>query len=351
MIVNRRIFTIYSHILILCEQLEVIYLKNSGKVSLKSKVLTILEENRGKSVSGNRIAATLGITRSAVWKGVNQLRNDGYLISAVTNRGYCLTQENDLLNEPSIRTLLRTHDIGRQMDVFRTIDSTNNFAKRLAEIGSANGHTIIAEAQTEGKGRMGRSFHSPSAQGIYISVIVRPPVTLEQASNLTACAAVAVCEAIEDVAGVRCGIKWVNDVYINDKKVCGILTEASMNVEEATLDYAVIGIGINVNNPSFPDDISHKATSIRLEAGGCINRSVLCAELLNRLEERIDTIGDGAFMDLYRARSILDDRDVTIYNNGIGYRAHVLGIDERGRLIIRRSNGSVDRILNGSIEL
>ncbi|MBQ7991248.1 MAG: biotin--[Oscillospiraceae bacterium] len=326
-------------------------MRRDGKGSLKNRVLAELEANRGKSVSGNKIANNLGITRSAVWKGVMQLREDGYVITAVTNRGYCLTQDNNLLNEPAIRALLRTHDLGRHMDVFRTVDSTNIFAKKLAEIGAPTGHTVIAESQTEGKGRMGRSFHSPGGQGIYMSVIVRPELSIAQASNLTACCAVAVCEAIEEAADISCGIKWVNDVYIHNKKVCGILTEAAMNVEEGTLDYAVIGIGLNVNNTSFPDDISEKATSIRLEKGEYINRSVLCADILNHLETRIDSMTDGRFMTDYRARSILDGRNVLITNGDDAYPAKVLGIDEEGRLMIRHQDGREERIVNGSIEL
>lgn len=224
-------------------------------MALKDKVLEILEDNRGRSVSGNKIAVSLGMTRSAVWKAVKQLREEGYTINAVTNRGYCLTSDNDILNEPSVISFLETKELGRKMDIFKSIDSTNNFAKSLAQLGAVNGHTIIAEQQTAGKGRMGKKFYAPNNQGIYLSVIVRPQLSVEYALMITSCAAVAVAEAIEKVSGLRCGIKWVNDLYSNGKKLCGILTEAAIGVEQGGLEYAVIGIGINVSNTSFPKEL------------------------------------------------------------------------------------------------
>ncbi|MBQ5311114.1 MAG: biotin--[acetyl-CoA-carboxylase] ligase [Oscillospiraceae bacterium] len=318
-------------------------------MALKDKVLEILEENRGRSVSGNKMAESLGMTRSAIWKAVMQLRDEGYTITAVTNRGYCLTSENDLLNEPAVKSRLNTVEFGRKMDVFKSIDSTNTFAKKLAEIGTANGHTIIAEQQTEGRGRQGRRFHSPGNQGIYMSVIVRPDFELKPSSNLTACAAVAVAEAIENVTGLDCGIKWVNDIYINGKKVCGILTEASINVEQGYLDYAVIGVGINVNNGVFPKEIEDKATSLRLEKGEAVNRSELCAEMLYRLEQRINHLTDGDFMDEYRKRSILTGKIIDIDTGDSVERFSCKGIDDSGRLIVVGSDKKERRLTNGTV--
>ena len=182
-------------------------------MALKDKVLEILEDTRGRSVSGNKIAVSLGMTRSAVWKAVKQLREEGYTINAVTNRGYCLTSDNDILNEPSVISFLETKELGRKMDIFKSIDSTNNFAKSLAQLGAVNGHTIIAEQQTAGKGRMGKKFYAPNNQGIYLSVIVRPQLSVEYALMITSYAAVADAEAIEKVSGLRCGIKSVYALY------------------------------------------------------------------------------------------------------------------------------------------
>ena len=219
---------------------------------LKERVLAVLEENKGKSVSGSEIARSVGMTRSAVWKAVKALREEGYTICAVTNKGYCLSEENDFLSEQSVVPNLRTKELGRKIDVFKTIDSTNNFAKSLAQLGAVHGTTVISEVQTQGRGRMGRSFYSPLGMGIYMSVILRPELSVEHSLLITSCAAVAVAEAIERVAGIDCKIKWVNDIYAGNKKLCGILTEASVNVEQGGLEYAIVGMGINVQNVTFP---------------------------------------------------------------------------------------------------
>ena len=318
-------------------------------MALKDKVLEILEENRGRSVSGNKIAEILGMTRSAIWKAVTQLREEGYTINAVTNRGYCLTSEYDLLNEPSIKNYLHTVEFGRKMDVFKTIDSTNNFAKKLAEIGTANGHTIIAEQQTDGRGRHGRNFHSPGNQGIYMSIIVRPSFDIKQTANITACSAVAVAEAIESITELDCGIKWVNDIYINGKKVCGILTEASINVEQGYLDYAVIGIGINVNNGVFPKQLEDKATSLRLEKGEAVNRAKLCAKILDCLEKHINSMNTSDFMDEYRRRSILTGKIIDIDTGDSVERFECKGIDDLGRLVVVGSDKKERHLTNGTV--
>lgn len=318
-------------------------------MALKDKVLEILEENRGKSVSGNKIAISLGMTRSAVWKAVKQLREDGYTITAVTNRGYCLTNDNDILNEPSIISFLETSSLGRKMDIFKTIDSTNSFAKSLAQLGAVHGHTIIAEQQTAGRGRMGKKFHSPNNQGIYLSVIIRPELSVDYALMITSCAAVAVAEAIEKVTGLNCGIKWVNDIYANGKKLCGILTEASIGVEQGGLEYAVIGIGLNVSNTVFPEDIENIATSIKAETGKTASRSQLAAEILNSLEKHLDTITTQDFIEEYRRRSILIGKKITITQNDISEKVECIGIDSYGKLLVRKENGEEAAISSGTV--
>ena len=245
---------------------------------LKERVLAVLEENKGKSVSGSEIARSVGMTRSAVWKAVKILREEGYSICAVTNKGYCLSEENDFLSEQAIVPNLRTEKLGRKLDVFKTIDSTNNFAKSLAQLGAEHGTTVISEVQTQGKGRMGKNFYSPLGMGIYMSVIIRPKLSVEHSLLITSCAAVAVAEAIEKVSGIDCKIKWVNDIYAGNKKLCGILTEASVDVEQGGLEYAVVGIGLNVQNVTFPKNVADIATSIKLETNENVSRSLLAAE-------------------------------------------------------------------------
>lgn len=323
--------------------------RTGGIMPLKDKVLGILEDNRGKSVSGNKIAASLGMTRSAIWKAVKQLREEGYTITAVTNRGYCLTSENDILNEPSIISYLQTAELGRKMDIFKTVDSTNSFAKSLAQLGAVHGHTVIAEQQTSGKGRQGKRFHSPVNQGLYLSVIVRPKLSLEYALMITACAAVSVARAIEAVSGLDCKIKWVNDIYAGGKKLCGILTEAAVGIEQGGLDYAVIGVGVNVSNTIFPKELEGVATSIRAETDKSVSRSKLAAEILNSLEYHLGRITNEDFLDEYRRRSILTGKRVTVIQEDRRENVLCTGIDNMGRLMIRRDNGSEDVLSSGSV--
>lgn len=319
---------------------------------LKDRVLAVLEENKGKSVSGSKIARSVGMTRSAVWKAVKALREDGYSICAVTNKGYCLADDNDILNESAINSYLHTEKLGRKIDVFKTIDSTNTFAKSLAQLGAEHGTTVLSEVQTQGKGRMGKSFYSPSGMGVYMSVILRPKLSVDYALMITSCAAVAVCEAIEKVSGIDCKIKWVNDIYCNGKKLCGILTEAAIDVEQGGLEYAVIGLGVNVINTFFPKNIENIATSIMEQCGHTVSRSELAAEILNKLEEKLEHIEDSSMIDEYRRRScLIDKRIIVTKSNETAAVGICTGFDELGRLLVRYDDGT-DAVLNsGTIRL
>lgn len=318
---------------------------------LKDKVLAVLEENKGKSVSGSEIARSVGMTRSAVWKAVKNLREEGYSICAVTNRGYCLSEESDFLSEQSIVPNLRTQALGRKIDVFKTIDSTNNFAKSLAQLGAVHGTTVVSEVQTQGKGRMGRDFYSPMGMGVYMSVILRPKLSVEHSLLITSCAAVAVAEAVERVADVDCKIKWVNDIYAGGKKLCGILTEASVDVEQGGLEYAIVGMGINVQNVTFPKNLADVATSVRMETDKPVSRSVLAAEILNCLEERLETIKDKSFLEEYRRRSNVIGNRIEVTHNDISEEMDCIGIDEIGRLLVRLDSGEEKALTSGTVRL
>jgi len=318
---------------------------------LKDKVLAVLEENKGKSVSGSEIARSVGMTRSAVWKAVKTLREEGYSICAVTNRGYCLSEESDFLSEPSIVPNLRTKALGRKIDVFKTIDSTNNFAKSLAQLGAVHGTTVVSEVQTQGKGRMGRDFYSPMGMGVYMSVILRPKLSVEHSLLITSCAAVAVAEAIENVSGIECKIKWVNDIYAGGKKLCGILTEASVDVEQGGLEYAIVGMGINVQNVTFPKNLTDIATSVKMESGKSVSRSQLAAEILNCLEERLETIRDKSFLEEYRKRSNVIGTRIEVTHNEISEEMDCIGIDEIGRLLVRLDSGEEKALTSGTVRI
>lgn len=319
-------------------------------MALKDRVLAVLEANKGKTVSGTKISNTVGVTRGAVWKAVNSLRSEGYSISAVTNRGYCLEESNDLISEQAIRPYLKTKALGKKLDVYREIDSTNSFTKEAAHYGAVHGTTVIAEIQTGGKGRLGRKFYSPLGMGVYMSVIIRPKLSIDSSLLVTSCAAVAVAQAIERVAPeLECQIKWVNDIYINGRKVCGILTEASIDVEQGGLEYAVIGIGINVQNSSFPEELANTATSIKMEIHHNVSRNMLAAEVLNCLEEQLEHIDDGEFMKEYVRRSNVIGKKITVTQGDDLFTADCFGIDSKGRLLVRCENGEEKAVSSGTI--
>lgn len=327
-----------------------VHISKGEEMALKDRVLAVLEANKGKTVSGTKISNTVGVTRGAVWKSINALRSEGYSISAVTNRGYCLEESNDRISEQAIRQFLDTKALGRKLDIYREIDSTNSFTKEAAHYGAVHGTTVIAEIQTGGKGRLGRKFHSPLGMGVYMSVVIRPKLSIDSSLLVTSCAAVAVARAIEKVAPeLECAIKWVNDIYINGKKVCGILTEASIDVEQGGLEYAIIGIGVNVQNISFPEDLTMTATSLKMELHHNVSRNQLAAEILNCLEEQLDKMDSGEFMEEYISRSNVIGKNLIIQQGDNSFKAECTGIDNKGRLIVVTSDDEEKIISSGTI--
>ena len=330
-------------------------MKGEAKAPVKKRTLQILEENRGRPVSGSYIAEKLGVTRAAVWKNIKLLRAEGYMISAVTNQGYCLSGNNDILSEEGIRPYLYTKVLGRGIKVFDSVGSTNAVAKEMAASGAPEGLVVIAEEQTGGRGRLGRHFFSPKGTGIYMSILLRPKLKPEDASLITVCAAVAAAEAIEMLTGVPVQIKWVNDLYVGGKKVCGILTEASMEMESGGLNHMVVGIGINVSSPEggFPQELREIAGSVTArEDVKKLFRCALIAEVLNRLEPYSGTLLDSHVLTEYRKRSCVIGREVDVLSfNGQREWAKVLDIDEKARLIVCDKEGNIRALGAGEISI
>ena len=318
-------------------------------MSTKNEVLSALMDAR-VTLSGERLARRLGVSRNAVWKAIEQLRQEGYSIEAGTNRGYRLASVPNRVSQPEIERWLTSSVIGRRMELHDRLDSTNTRAKALAAGGAPHGYLVIAESQSSGKGRMSRAFFSPEHTGVYITYVLRPRMLAERAVSITSMAAVAVARAIEALADVEVKIKWVNDLYINGKKVCGILCEASMDFESGALEYAVLGIGVNVKAMAFPPELQAIATSVENECGREISRSRLIAEISNQLDALYPQLESGAFMAESRARSNVIGRDVTVIRGVERFEAHVLDIDDQGRLVIR-ANGNVERVGSGEISL
>ncbi|MBO4831388.1 MAG: biotin--[acetyl-CoA-carboxylase] ligase, partial [Oscillospiraceae bacterium] len=272
----------------------------------KDSVLELLEKNRGAYISGAAAADALGITRTAVWKAVKVLQDEGYEITAATNKGYMLAEDSDVLSPSLIKQLLDGAIPPERIEVSRCVSSTLDVAKKLAEQGAPEGTVIIAQEQTAGRGRRGRKFFSPRDTGVYISILLRPALPAERAVLITTATAVAACDAIESVTGVSAGIKWVNDIFVSGKKVSGILTEASYSMESGCLDYAALGIGLNVYPPKggFPEEIAGTAGSI-LRSRQPDARSRLAAAFVRRFMEIYADLDSAGFVDEYRRRSVV----------------------------------------------
>ena len=306
-------------------------------MGIREKVLELL--GSGETVSGERLARELAVSRNAVWKAMNGLRQEGYGIEAVTNRGYRLVSVPDRITEAEIRRWLTAERIGRQMEIHEQLDSTNNRAKVLAASGAPHGLTVIADSQSGGRGRMGRSFYSPERTGVYLTVVLRPDCAPERVSLLTSLAAVATARAIESLARADVKIKWVNDLYLGGRKICGILSEAGFGMEAGRLEYAVVGIGVNVRKTVFPAELRDIATSVGNETGEEPDRNRLIAEILNQLDALYGDLETGAFLAESRRRSNVIGRPVTVSAGGEQYTARALDIDDRGRLIVETDRG------------
>lgn len=321
-------------------------------MELKHQVLKILEENRGKSVNGAKLAESLYVTRSSVWKAVKALQKDGYRITAAPNRGYCLLAQNDILSAESIRPFLRGKAREFRLDVRQTVSSTNTLAKAMAAEGAAAGTVLIAGEQTEGRGRMGRSFYSPGSTGIYLSLILRPQLDLENSLLITTGAAVAVAKAIERTTGLKAGIKWVNDIFVEGRKVCGILTEASINFENGGLEYAVVGIGVNVSTTAFPEALQGIAGSLftyKPEDRPII--SMLAAEILNQMAECMDTLTDRKLLQEYRKRQIIIGKHILVLKGNDSRPAKAIDIDDKARLIVEYEDQSRETLSSGEVSI
>jgi BirA family transcriptional regulator, biotin operon repressor / biotin---[acetyl-CoA-carboxylase] ligase len=309
-------------------------------MATKNQIFRLLMEHRGESVSGQTIGTTLGISRAAVWKGITALRKDGYPIEALTNKGYCLSGTEDYLSAEEISAMLNSTGPTLEIRVFDSLESTNKTAKEVALTDPNHDIVILANEQTAGRGRLGRSFFSPENAGLYMSILFRPTFDLSHSILITTAASVAVMRAIEKLSPVELSIKWVNDIYYNEKKICGILTEAISDFETRRIGYVVLGIGVNCFEVTYPDDLSGIAGSL----GGGFSRNQLAAEIINQWNDLLPGIESRTFLDEYRNRSNVLGKEVLIYPTGNreaeGILAQALSIDEDGGLVVRYLEGS-----------
>ena len=320
-------------------------------MSVKEKILQQLENNKGNYISGGQLAKDLGVSRNAIWKAIKSLEKNGYKIFAIPNKGYCLSDTNDILSASSINQYLK---YPLNISVYKTLSSTNTVLKEEANNGAPEGTVIISEEQTAGRGRMGKKFYSPAGTGIYLSILLRPDMPASKSLFLTTSAAVATAKAIEDVSDKKAGIKWVNDIYIGTKKVCGILTEAAFNMETGKLDYAIVGIGINICFPKngFPSDIDNIATAVFDKTSDSTNkRSKLIAHLLDYLMDYYQDFDKKDYVKEYIDRSILIGREVSLIESDHTTPATVLSIDNDCRLKVKLKDNTERWLSSGEVSI
>lgn len=303
---------------------------------MKEEILRLLRSADGY-ISGQELCNRFGVSRTAVWKAINQLKEAGYEIEAQQNKGYRLMAAPDLMTEAEIKSLLHTDWVAKEVLYFDTIDSTNTKAQELAEKGYPSGTLVVADKQESGKGRRGRSWVSPSGTGIFMTLMIKPDINPNNASMLTLVAALAVAKAITSVTGEEALIKWPNDIVINGKKVCGILTE--MNAQFDYINHIVVGIGINVHNESFPEEISQMASSLMIEAGGKrFHRAQIIAETMSYFEQYYDTFLKtqdlSALVREYDKLLVNRNKSVRVLDPKEPFDGKAMGITPKGELIV-----------------
>jgi len=361
-------------------------------MSVKETVLKVLEANKGLIVSGQIIAAEAGASRAAVWKAIAQLREEGYLIAASTKKGYTLSASSDLLSSEGIHSFCKKIP-KEKIYCFKTIDSTNAKAKQFAVQDGSDMALIVSEEQTSGRGRMGRSFFSPNASGIYMSLLIKPDFDISKSVLVTTAASVAVCRAIDSVLGLNCRIKWVNDIFLNGRKIGGILTEAITDFESGQVEYIIIGIGINYWAPKvpFPEDIKDTAGSLlnkwsskpidgatdsistptdltdsadSTDSIGTAadepfvspkSRNELIGEIASELINLLSSLNKIDFLEEYKSRSLILGHQVifSYLKDGqvFSESGKALDIDTDGSLIVLLEDGNTKTISSGEVTI
>lgn len=319
---------------------------------IKDEVLKALKERNGY-LSGQELCDRFSVSRTAVWKAVSKLKEEGYEIDSVPNRGYCLLQSPDAMTESEIGSCLETKVMGQKLVCFADTDSTNIQAKLQAEKGAPHGTLVCSDQQTKGRGRRGRAWDSPPGEAIYMSLLLRPNIRPEHASMLTLVMGMAVAEAVNQLLGEeRAGIKWPNDLVIEGRKAAGILTE--MSAEMDCIHYVVIGIGINVNTRKFPEELS-QAISLRQVTGHSFRRAELIALCMKFFEDyytRFEQTEDlSLLIDDYNRLLVNQGQQVRVLEPNHEYTGLALGINKEGELLVRCEDGHLEEIYAGEVSV
>lgn len=319
---------------------------------MKSEILRLLKESN-TYISGQQLCEQFQVSRTAVWKVIDQLKKEGYQIEAVRNKGYRLIDSPDVMSKAEIESLMDTKWAGSNVVYYDEIDSTNNRAKEAGDNKAPHGTLFVADMQVAGKGRRGRVWQSPAGSSIYMTILLYPEISPLKAPQLTLVMAIAVAEGIKEVTGLDTKIKWPNDIVVNGRKICGILTEMSTEIDY--INHVVIGAGINVNQDDFPEDIRKTASSLKMELGKQVKRSELIAAIMKSFEKNyeifVKTEDLSGLQELYNSMLVNLDRDVKVLEPGNEYEAHALGINKTGELIVRTAEGEEKEIYAGEVSV
>lgn len=319
---------------------------------MKGKILTLLRE-RGEYVSGQELCDRFGVSRTAVWKAIGQLKKEGYGIEAVRNKGYCLVSEDGIYGQYELESRMNTKWAGHPVIFYDELPSTNLQAKLDAENGAAQGTLLVADMQTAGRGRRGRSWSSPEGTNVYFTLILKPDFRVDLASMITLVMGLAVADGIRDTCGLDACIKWPNDIVIGGKKVCGMLAE--MSVEKDYIHYVVMGVGINVGMQTFPPEIADMATCLQTECGHRVPRAELIANVMKEFETSYEIFQkDGSLkslMERYNSLLANQNREVRVLAPGAEFQGISRGINELGELLVEKSDGTITKVYAGEVSI
>lgn len=321
---------------------------------MKKRVIEVLKENEGEFISGQKLSEELKVSRTSVWKYMNSLKEEGYNIESISRKGHKLISSPDILTSEEIAQYLNTKIIGRDIRYYETIESTNKTAKEIAQQEDKEGTVIISEEQTEGRGRLGRNWISPKGKGIWMSIVIKPNIAPTDASKVTQLTAAAVYSALNEM-GIETQIKWPNDIILNEKKVCGILTE--MSSEMMQINYMVVGIGINVNlnSEDIPEDIREKATSLKIEIEKKVDRKKLIGKILNKFEYFyelfINESDISEAISICREKSILIGKNIRIIERKQELQREAIDLTENGELVVKDEFGNTSVVISGEVSV
>lgn len=318
---------------------------------MRDKIIKVIFDSKDYSISGEELSKKLGVSISEIWKHMKALKEEGYNIEFVNRKGYRLIEgQEDLLTYQNISNKLETKIMGNNIVHFETIDSTNNYAKKVASQ-ELEGTVIISEEQTKGKGRIGRPWHSKSKEGIWMSIILKPNMIPQKAPFITLIAGASIVKALNDI-GVETTIKWPNDIIINNKKIAGILTELSAEIER--INYIVLGIGINVKTMEFSQEISEIATSLYKE-GHTISRVDTIRKILKEFEYLyLKYINEGSkeeTLDIYRQYSSIIGKDVYLIKDEEKELVRCLDINREGNLVVQTKDNIIRELISGEVSI